>query len=164
MVKVEGLISALYHNKVNFVIIGGQAAVYQGSVYVTADIDICYAREKENLENIVKALKPFHPYLRGAEKGLPFIFDSLTLKKGLNFTFATDIGDIDILGEVAGLGSYADILKYSEILEIYNISCKVLTLEGLIKTKKASRRPKDLMHLKELEAILEIRKQNKSKH
>lgn len=126
-------------------------------------LQFCYARDKENLENLVKALKPFHPYLRGAEKGLPFIFDALTLKKGLNFTFSTDIGDIDILGEVTGLGSYDEVLKYSETLEIYEIPCNVLTLEGLIKAKKASKRPKDLILLKELEAILEIQRQQKKK-
>ncbi|MDI6752477.1 MAG: hypothetical protein QME07_06495 [bacterium] len=90
MVKVRKLLPQLKLYNVRFIIIGGQAAVLQGSAYITADIDICYARDKENLENIVKALTPFHPYLRGVEKRLPFIFDVKTLEMGLNFTFTTD--------------------------------------------------------------------------
>ncbi len=94
---------------------------------------------------------------------MPFIFDAKTLKSGLNFTFSTDIGDIDLLGEVSGLGSYDNVVKYSEIIKLYDFPCRVLTLEGLIKAEKSSARPKDLILLKELEAIFEIRKQNKNK-
>ena len=163
MVKVKELISLFIEKETRFVIIGGQAAVFQGSSYLTVDIDFCYSRDNENLENIVNALRPFHPYLRGADKDLPFIFDTKTLKMGLNFTFTTDIGDIDLLGEVSGLGSYNDVIKYSDSLEIYGMKCNVLSLEGLIKTKKASGRPKDWILLKELEAIKEIRERNKNK-
>jgi predicted nucleotidyltransferase len=163
LLNLEKILAVLNENKVNFIIIGGQAAVAFGSAYSTFDFDFCYSRKKENLENIVKALKPFHPFLRGADKNLPFVFDSKTLKMGLNFTFSTDIGDIDLLGEISGIGKYDDMLKYSETLEIYEMPCKVLTLEGLIKSKKASGRPKDLILLKELEALVEIRKQLNNK-
>lgn len=161
MLNLEKILSAFRDNKARFILIGGQAAVAHGSVYGTWDTDICYARDKGNLENIVKALSPFHPYLRGAPKGLPFIFDAETLKRGLNFTFSTDIGDVDLLGEVKGLGYYDDVLKYSEEMEIYGKKCKVLTIEGLIKNKKEVRREKDVALVKELEALLEIRKQKK---
>ncbi|MDI6736320.1 MAG: nucleotidyltransferase [bacterium] len=159
MVKVRKLLPQLKLYNVRFIIIGGQAAVLQGSAYITADIDICYARDKENLENIVKALIPFHPYLRGVEKGLPFIFDTKTLEMGLNFTFTTDIGDIDILGEIKGIGTYDEVIKHSEVIQIYDMPCNVLTIEGLIKSKKTVGRPKDEAVIKEMEAILEIRQQ-----
>ena len=159
MVKVKEFLSHLKLCNVKFIIIGGQAAVLQGSAYITADLDICYARDKKNLENTVKSLSPFHPYLRGAPKDLPFIFDAMTLKKGLNFALSTDIGDIDLIGEIQGVGYYNDALKYSETMEIYGMQCHVLTIEGLIKSKKAAGRPKDKPVIKELEALLEIRKQ-----
>lgn len=164
MVKVKEFLSQLHRFDVRFVIIGGQAAVFQGSAYITADMDICYARDKENLENIVKALSPFHPYLRGVEKNLPFKFDIETLKMGLNFTFSTDIGDIDLIGEITGIGDFDKVLKFSETMEIYEIECNVLTIEGLLKSKKALRRPKDEAVIKELEALREIKKQKKYKN
>jgi len=146
---------------VRFVIIGGQAVILQGAIHLTEDIDICYARDKENLENIVKALSEFNPYLRDAEKELPFIFDVKTLQNGLNFTLTTDVGDIDLFGEVTGLGSYNEVMKFSEIMEIYGIKCNVLTIDGIIKSKKPLKRPKDISVIKEMEAILEIIKQKK---
>lgn len=161
--NLKKILSVFKKYRVKYIVIGGQAAIALGSSYTSFDVDFCYSRNNENLDNIIKALKPFNPYLRGADKDLPFIFDTKSLKMGLNFTFSTDIGDIDLLGEVSGLGTYNSVLEYSENVNIFNISCRVLTLEGLIKSKKASGRPKDLILLKELEAIKEIREQNKNK-
>jgi hypothetical protein len=59
------------------------------------------------------------------------------------------------------MGSYEQIIAFSEDIEIFQISCKVLTLEGLIKSKRAVGRAKDLKLLPELEALLEIRKAEK---
>ena len=159
--KVENLIKELHRLEVEFVIIGGMAAVAQGSAYLTLDLDLCYSRKKENLEKLAKALAPFNPSLRGAPRGLPFQLDERTLRLGLNFTLTTDLGDLDILGEVTGMGSYEKLLPFSEELEIYGMRCQVLTLEGLIKSKRAVGRAKDLMLLPELEALLDIRNSQK---
>ena len=158
---VEKLLEALHEKEVKFVIIGGVAAVLQGSAYVTADFDLCYSRAKENLERLASALAPFHPHLRGVPKDLPFQLDAVSLRSGLNFTLTTDLGDLDLLGEVAGLGGYAEVLSFSEEMEIFGMRCRVLTLEGLIKTKRAVGRAKDLRLLPELEALLDIRKSQK---
>ena len=158
---VEKLLKALYDQEVEFVIIGGAAAVLHGSAYVTGDLDVCYSRKRENLKKLAIALAPVNPSLRGAPKDLPFRLDEGTLQSGLNFTLTTDLGDVDILGEVTGLGSYENLLPFSEEMEVFGIRCKVLTLEGLIKTKRAVGRKKDLMLLPELEALLAIRKSQK---
>jgi hypothetical protein len=47
-------------------------------------------------------------------------------------------------------------------MEIFRITCRFLTLEGLIKAKRAVGRVKDLRVLPELEALLEIRKREVS--
>ena len=79
----------------------------------------------------------------------------------MNFTLTTEAGDVDILGEVTGMGTYEQLVAFSEGIEIFEISCKVLTLEGLIKAKQAVGRAKDLKLLPELAALLEIRKAEK---
>ena len=79
----------------------------------------------------------------------------------MNFTLTTDVGDLDILAEVTGMGNYEQVLAFSEEMEIFGISCKVLTLEGLIKAKRAAKRAKDLRLLPELEALLEMSKATK---
>lgn len=159
--NIEKLLKAFYDQELEFVIIGGAAAVLHGSAYVTGDLDICYSREKENLTRLATALAPFNPSLRGAPKDLPFQLDTDSLKSGLNFTLTTDLCDLDLFGEVAGLGGYLDVLAFSEELELFGMRSKVLTLEGLIKNKQAVRRAKDLRLLPELTALLEIRKSEK---
>jgi len=158
---LQKLLKALHQEQVEFVIIGGLAAVLQGSAYVTADFDLCYSRKKDNLEKLARALASFHPLLRAIPDRVPFRLDLSALRSGMNFTLATDVGDVDILGEVTGMGSYQQVEAFSEVMEIFGINCKVLTLEGLIKAKRALGRAKDLRILPELEALAEIRKVEK---
>jgi hypothetical protein len=58
-------------------------------------------------------------------------------------------------GEVAGVGDYQDVLKNSEYKELFGLQVRVLTIDGLIKAKRAAGRTKDLLVLPELEALRE---------
>jgi hypothetical protein len=77
------------------------------------DLDVVYGRSPENVGRLVLALTPYHPYLRGAPPGLPFRWDAATVQRGLNFTLTTDIGDLDVLGEIVGGGSYEALLPFT---------------------------------------------------
>jgi hypothetical protein len=155
-------LDALAEARVDFVIIGGVAATAHGSARVTFDLDICYERSRANLERLSLALEPFHPRLRGAPADLPFSFDAATMRRGMNFTLTTDLGDIDVLGEIAGIGQYPDVLALSDSLYLLDRTYRVLSLEGLIRSKRAAGRSKDLEALPELEALLEIEAETKS--
>ena len=100
--------------------------------------------------------------LRGAAKDLHFLLDPETLLRGLNFTFDTDIGKINILGEVQGVGGYRECLAHLSSVELFGIQCQVISLKGLIAAKRAAGRPKDLAALPELEAILEHQTRNET--
>jgi len=156
--QIERLLDILVQGKVEFVVIGGWAAIAHGSAYLTFDTDFCYSRSSENIRRLCGALDTLHPYLRGVEKGLPFRFDFKTVESGLNFTLVTDLGDVDLLGEVAGLGSFDRVADDSEKMELFGFQVRVLTLEALIRAKRAAGRPKDLNALPELEALLELKK------
>lgn len=151
------LLPLLLRHNVKFILIGGGAAIFHGLARLTYDVDIVYARDAQNLKNLVVALAPYSPYLRGAPPGLPFVFDERTLQAGLNFTFTTTLGNIDILGEVSGGGSFEQLLPFTEELSALGITCRVVTLERLIHLKRAAGRPKDLEAIAELEALREER-------
>jgi hypothetical protein len=155
LIDFEQALTALTGARVRFVIVGGLAVTIHGSSYVTFDLDFCYARDPENLSRLTQALGPYHPRLRGAPAGLPFRFDEATLRAGLNFTLSTDVGDIDLMGEVVGVGDYAAALAASEQVELFGATFDVLTLDALIASKRAAGRPKDLLVLPELEALRE---------
>jgi hypothetical protein len=135
--------------------VGGVAAAAHGSPRTTQDLDIIYRRDRANLERLVAALGPYHPYVRGAPPGLPFRFDVATLSAGLNFTLTTDLGWIDLFGEITGGGGYEDLFPHCITIEVFGVSCRVLDLESLIRTKRAAGRPKDFETLAELEILRE---------
>jgi len=141
--------------QVDFIVVGGLAAIVHGSSRLTQDVDVVYSRTPDNLQRIVDALRPHEPYLRGAPPGLPFLWDARTLKNGLNFTLRTKLGDIDLLGEIVGGGRYENLLPHSREMPMFGIRAKVLGLDKLIEVKRAAGRPKDFEAIAELEAIRE---------
>ena len=154
----SGLLPLLVGRGIRFIVIGGGAAIAHGLARLTYDVDLVYARDPENIFNLVAALQDHGPYLRGAPPGLPFRWDAETIQAGLNFTLTTNLGDLDLLGEVTGGGSYEDLLPFSEELTAFNVPCRFVTLERLIQLKRAAGRPKDLEVLAELQALLEERR------
>jgi hypothetical protein len=103
----------------------------------------------------VSALRDLNPYLRGAPPGLPFVWDKVTISRGLNFTLETTLGYIDLLGEIPGGGTYSDLLPASVELQLFEGTSRCLSLDQLIRAKRAAGRPKDLEALAELEALRE---------
>ena len=157
MIDYPRLLGALVEADVEFVIVGGLAATAHGSARLTQDLDVVYARSSENVERVARAMADLHPVLRGAPSGLPFRWDASTIHAGPNFTLTTDAGDVDFLGEIAGIGGYAEAARESLTIEFFGVRCLCLDLPALIRAKKAAARRKDLEAVAELEALLEER-------
>jgi len=155
MTDIEQFLEILTRADVKFIVIGGVAAIAHGAARVTYDLDIVYDRSPANLERLVATLKPYDPYLRGAPPGLPFRWDAATLQRGLNFTLTTQLGAIDLLGEVAGGGTYVQLLPFSQQVELMGLRCLCVQLPRLIALKRAAGRPKDFEAIAELELLLE---------
>lgn len=153
--KFRELISTLARANVEFIVVGGVAATGHGSARLTRDLDVVYRRTPDNTSRLVSCLSPLNPYLRGAPPGLPFSWSEETIKKGLNFTLTTNLGALDLLGEITGGGAYEDILPHSINLQLHGTECFCLGLDYLIKVKRAAGRPKDFEAIAELEAIRE---------
>ncbi len=148
-------IRTLRANGVRFVLIGGFAGRLLGSPTVTNDLDICYARDQENLERLASALKELHATLRGAPAGLPFRLDARTLAAGDHFTFSTDAGAMDILGTPSGSHGFDELSRASLGLDLDGLTVQVASLDDLIRMKLAARRPKDLIDVEVLGALRE---------
>lgn len=151
---IEKQLTLLGRFNVECVIVGGVAATIHGSSLPTTDVDVCYARNLPNLERLASALHSVHAHLRNAPRDLPFILDAETLRRGLNFTFSTDIGSLDLLGEVRGVGYYEDALSEALIVELFGYPFAVIEIGKLIEAKRTASRPKDMVVVAELEALL----------
>lgn len=150
--RLRELLARLAEHQVRFSVIGGVALIARGVQRSTEDLDIAYARDRENLAHLAAALRPLHPRLRGVAD-LPFVLDEASLRSGLNFTLDTDLGPLDLFGEVPGLGTFEHVDAASGELEIAGTRMLVLTLEGLELAKRAAGRPKDIVDLGYIRAL-----------
>jgi hypothetical protein len=155
MTRFSEILRLLEQADVEFIVVGGLAAVAHGSVRLTQDVDVVYARNTRNLKRLVDTLAGHEPSLRGAPPGLPFHFDLKTVKTGLNFTLETNLGWIDLLGEITGGGKYEDLVAHAVPLTLFGTPCLVLDLDTLIRTKRAVLRPRDFDAIAELELLRE---------
>ena len=136
-----------------FVLIGGYAGALRGSPVITGDVDICYARDDENLERLAGALVSLDARLRGAPPDVPFRLDARTLRAGDHFTFTTSAGPLDILGMPAGTKGFADLDGGATDEVIDGLTIWVASIEDLIRMKRASGRAKDRVALEWLSAV-----------
>ncbi len=148
-------LETLTNHRVRFVVIGGIAGRLRGSTTVTEDVDVCYSRDDENLERMAAALKEVNARLRGAPPDVPFILDADTLKMGDHFTFATDVGNVDILGHPSGIpGGYEELERAADEMDLGGgLIVKVASIDDLIRMKRAAGRPKDLIEVEVLGAL-----------
>jgi hypothetical protein len=160
MIQVEPTLRLLIQHQVEFVIVGGVAISAHGSSYLTYDLDVAYARTRDNFKRLAAALAPYYPRPRDFPADLPFVWDEQTISLGANFTLITDLGNIDLLGEVIGLGDFDQVRSQSVVMTLFGIECLVLSLDALIVAKRAAGRTKDLLALPELEALREILKRD----
>lgn len=151
----EAALRTLADAGVNFIIVGAYAAYAHGANQLTRDLDICYERTQENMKRLVSALSPLHPRLRGAPEEARFTLDVRALAHGMNFTLQTDLGDIDLMGELSGVGQFSELARDSVSVTLHGRSFRVASLDAIIRSKKTAGRPKDLLALPELEAIRE---------
>lgn len=147
------ILEVLVSHEVDFVLIGGLAAIAHGAGRATFDLDVAYARSEENLERLSLALLELGATLRGAPAGLPFRPDAETLGSGLKFTFTTKAGPLDVLGEPAGAPPYRDLRSRASVERISGVPIRVSSIEDLIAMKEAAGRPQDKVDAAELRAL-----------
>lgn len=153
--QFKALLAALNANDASFVIVGGVAGTLHGAMRITYDVDVVYDRSPENLRRLVAALLPLKPYLRDGGPGLPFRLDEQTLKRGTNFKFASAIGAIDLMGELAGAGSFPAVRAQAIETDLFGARYSLLNLDALIAARRVAGRAKDLEAIAELELIRE---------
>lgn len=150
------ILQVLVRNGVDFVLIGGLAGTALGSAFVTYDLDIAYERSRTNLERLTTALVELGATLRGAPADLPFQLEAETLRAGLNFTFDTKFGSLDILGEPAGAPRYDDLRASGSSVSLWGLTIRVASLDHLIAMKEAAGRDKDKLHASEYRVISDL--------
>ncbi len=156
MLNTNTILQNLLTHQVDFVLVGGMAAVMYGVSTVTYDVDICFNFVPENIQRLLTALEGIHPKTRTQEKWQELSELSVDqLVRANNLYLQTDCGGLDLLGSLREIGSYQKVNELSEKVEVFGMPCKILNMNSLIEIKKSIGRPKDIQVVLELEAIKE---------
>jgi hypothetical protein len=142
---------------VRFVVIGGLAGRLWGSPSITNDLDICHDATPDNLVRLSAALTELGARLRGVEDDLPWRPDPDMLAAADSFTLVTDAGNLDLLTLPAGTSGYEDVRLAAGDMDVGGVNVLVADVEDLIRMKRAAGRPKDLIEIEILGAVLEER-------
>ena len=155
------LLQRLADAGLDFVIVGGYAAVAHGSSLVTRDLDICAVLTPDNVEKLRQTLADWHPKHRLTPQRLSFLDHPGADQAVQNLYLQTDIGVIDILSTILGVGDFSRLKSRADELEVGGRTYRVISLEDLIQAKEALGRETDLLAAKELRAIAAKRGQKK---
>jgi predicted nucleotidyltransferase len=159
MQNLSELTQRLIESRVEFVLVGGFAAVAHGVTLVTRDVDICCRFSETNLMRIQAAFADLHPVHR-SRPDMPLELTPQQCAGLKNLYLKTDLGVVDCLGEVLGIGNFEEVLKHSVEVELPYGNCRIIDLEALIRAKEAMNREHDLITVKHLKEIIKQQKQN----
>jgi hypothetical protein len=138
---------------VEFVLVGGLAAVVQGAPIMTFDLDIVHRRTEENVDRLVAFLTSIGARYRSRPDVEIPPKRSALLGPGHSL-FMTDLGPLDALGAIEGGADYDQLLPDSLTVPVAGRSAHVLSLAKIVALKRASSDPKDKLRLAALEAVL----------
>jgi hypothetical protein len=156
------ILKQLIARGVDFVVIGGIAAVLHGSAQATYDLDICYATDHGNLAALGELLAELGARPKGIDEALPFVPDLATLRRVELLTMVTDEGELDILARPSGSPGYEALRRNADRFDLGGFSVLVASIDDLIAMKQAAGRKKDLAAIEELEAIRRLRTESVS--
>ena len=155
--------SILLEEEVEFVVLGGFAAIVRGSSLPTKDIDVIPSRDSSNLDRLSRALTRMNAKIRISSDPVPTKIDGAFLANMPHMlNLVTDFGEIDLTFSPAGSAGDFEGWKKGATLEVIDDGLTVLvaSLDDIIDSKRAANRPKDQMALPYLESLRdEIRRQ-----
>lgn len=151
----ENLLERLIAADVEFILAGGFAAVVHGATLVTRDVDVLLNFTEENLTRLETALHGLQAVHRLSGGREPLVVSRYRGAEWRNPYLSTDAGVLDCLGEVKGIGNYAAALPVSELWSYAFGTCRILTLDALIRAKEAMGRPHDRLTAVQLRAVQE---------
>ena len=152
------ILELLNRYEVEYIVVGGVAAVIRGAPVTTFDLDALIRIGEGNAERLSLALDELDARYREHQSTIkPTKEDILA---GGHLLLLTRAGPLDVLGFIGDEDRYEDLLDRSSDVAMTVGTFRVLDLDELIRQKKKSDRPKDRAMLELLEAALLQQKQD----
>lgn len=151
--RFDEILRVLTRNEVEFIVVGGVAAILQGSPLTTEDVDVVYLSSEENNTRLAKALGELDAYYFDPA-GRHFEPDVFRLASMRMHLLKTSCGRVDVLRTVGDDLAYHDLVERSRVLDVAEFRVRALDLEAIIETKEHADRPKDRYQLLFLRQLL----------
>lgn len=155
MSDINRLLQRLCDAEIDFVIVGGFAAMLHGSSLLTRDLDVCAILTQENVARLREILGDLHPVHRIASPKLSFLDNPDPGIEVQNLYLGTDFGPVDFLSSIKGVGDFTSIRANAIEVPLFGRLCHVMSLDDLIRAKEAMGRDKDVQAAIQLRAIRE---------
>lgn len=146
---IEGLLKA----DVQFILVGGLAAVIQGAPVTTMDVDIVHQQTLDNIAKLSAFLTSIEAvHRRPDDKIIPLKKEDLS---GMGHILSsTRLGPLDILAFIEQGKTFDDLMNHAVNIRFRGYTLHVLDLKKLVDLKKKSHDPKDRHRLDVLEETL----------
>ncbi|HRQ63310.1 MAG TPA: hypothetical protein PKZ76_00345 [Xanthomonadaceae bacterium] len=149
------ILEVLNRHEVEYMVVGGVAAVIHGAPTTTFDLDTLVRLTDANAERLARALSQLEARFREHQTIIrPTVEDILA---GGHLLLMTRAGPLDVLGFIGEQQRYEDLLGVSSEINMRMGSLRVLDLEALIAEKKRMGRAKDIAAVELLEEVLRQR-------
>ena len=145
--------------RVDFIVVGMAAGQMHGSRLLTEDIDIVYKQCPANIARLASYLHEIDAHVQDLwpNEGFASAFSQDRLLAEKSLTLSSRDGELDVLHRIDGVGEYDEVLTMSETISLGNAALRIITIDGLILSKRAANRPKDLLHIPDLECLRELK-------
>ncbi len=155
------ILRVLAEQKVQFIVVGGVAAVLQGAPIQTFDLDLVHSRKPANLARLLSALESIDAHFREhKDRKIKPRLSNLDISGHL--LLATSEGPLDVLGTIGEELGYSDLKTDSVLVDIgQGFRVRVLKLAKYIEVKEKLGREKDKAILPILRRTLEEKQRQK---
>jgi predicted nucleotidyltransferase len=134
--RLIATLKTLQEHQVQFILVGGLAAVLNGAPIQTFDVDLVYSREPINIDRLLTVLEAMDAIFRiQPQRRLRPIASHLAASGHLNLL--TRYGPVDLLATIGRNLDYHALLSHSAEMDIgEGLRIRVLDLETLISIKE----------------------------
>jgi predicted nucleotidyltransferase len=140
--ELAELLALLLDSSVEFVLVGGGAAVIHGAPVTTQDIDIVHSLEPENVDRLLQVLACLDARVIDPA-GRDLKPERVALAGPGQSLLRTRLGRVDVLGKLHGGQDYAELLSTADTVDFDGRLLRIIDLQTLIAIKSDSGRAKD---------------------
>ena len=146
------ILQAFSKHKADVILVGGLAAILQGSPIMTEDVDLVYLPSPDNISKLLTVLDELEARYRDPI-GRHIVPNAERLEKQRINLLLTKHGKVDLLQVIGNDLDYSKVVNRSSSYELQGSEIQVLDLDLIIQSKEEADRPKDrysLLFLREL--------------